>query len=315
MKKEKKVIIAVTFIIALVVFIWGVNFLKGNELFSKERFFYAVYAEVNGLEKANPVVINGMKVGKVRDLYFSPELDGTIIAIISLKEDIPIPRNSVARIFSSDLLGSKAINIVRGNSSELARKGDTLLTSIESGLMEEVNAQILPIKNKAESLLSSVDSIVVVLQTILNENTTQNIKNSLQSLSYTLRNLEHTTGNLDELVQEERYRLTQILKNVESITGNFKDNNEHLTNILQNFSSVSDTLAQVDIAGVIRSIQSSFESIDAILKEVEAGRGTAGMLVKSDSLYIEVEKTIEALKVLLEDVKANPKRYVKFSVF
>ncbi|MDR0970662.1 MAG: MlaD family protein [Lentimicrobiaceae bacterium] len=315
MKKEKKVIIAVTFIIALVVFIWGVNFLKGNELFSKERFFYAVYAEVNGLEKANPVVINGMKVGKVRDLYFSPELDGTIIAIISLKGDIPIPRNSVARIFSSDLLGSKAINIVRGNSSELAQKGDTLFTSIESGLMEEVNAQILPIKNKAESLLSSVDSIVVVLRAILNENSTQNIKNSLQSLSYTLRNLEHTTGNLDELVQEERYRLTQILENIESITGNFKDSNEHLTTILQNFSSVSDTLAQADIAGVIRLVQSSFENIDAILKEVEAGRGTAGMLVKSDSLYIEVEKTIEALKILLEDVKANPKRYVKFSVF
>jgi phospholipid/cholesterol/gamma-HCH transport system substrate-binding protein len=314
-KKEKKVIIAVTFIIALVVFIWGVNFLKGNELFSKERFFYAVYAEVNGLEKANPVVINGMKVGKVRDLYFSPELDGTIIAIISLKGDIPIPRNSVARIFSSDLLGSKAINIVRGNSSELAQKGDTLFTSIESGLMEEVNAQILPIKNKAESLLSSVDSIVVVLRAILNENSTQNIKNSLQSLSYTLRNLEHTTGNLDELVQEERYRLTQILENIESITGNFKDSNEHLTTILQNFSSVSDTLAQADIAGVIRLVQSSFENIDAILKEVEAGRGTAGMLVKSDSLYIEVEKTIEALKILLEDVKANPKRYVKFSVF
>lgn len=315
MEKEKKIIIGISFIVALIIFIWGFNFLKGKDLFSKERFFYAVYSEVNGLEKNNPIVINGMKVGKVGDLYFSSEKDGTIIAKLLLTNDIPIPKNSVARIFSSDLMGSKAINIVRGDSKEFAQQADTLSTSIESGLMEEVNAQILPIKNKAESLLSSVDSIVAVLQTILNENTGKNIKNSLQSLSYTLRNLEHTTDNLDSFVTEERYRLARILKNLESITENFEGNNDHLTNIIQNFSSISDTLAQADIAGAVRSVQSSFENLDAILKEIESGNGTAGMLVKNDSLYIEAEKTIEAMKVLLEDIKENPKRYVKFSVF
>lgn len=312
---KKKYVVALSFIAALLLFIWGFNFLKGKNIFSEERIFYAVYDEVNGLETANRVVINGLGVGQVKRMYFNPNMDRSIVVEISVQNKIPIPKNTVARIFSSDLMGSKNIKLILGNSTEQAESGDTLITSIEDGLMDEVNKQVLPLKNKAESLLSSVDSVVIVLQTILNENARQNIKSSLQNLSNTFQNLEVATANIDTMVYTERKRIGNILNNLETITSDFKENGDHLNNIIANFSDISDTLTQADIYGTVQSIQTSFNQLDIMLNEINQGDGSVGKLIKTDSLYKEVDKTVEALKLLLEDIKTNPKRYVKFSVF
>lgn len=312
---KKKYIVALSFIAALLLFIWGFNFLKGKNIFSEERIYYAVYNEVNGLETANRVVINGLGVGQVKKMYFNPNMDRSIIVELSIQNKIPIPKNTVARIFSSDLMGSKNIKLILGNSTELAQSGDTLITSIENGLMEEVNKQVLPLKNKAESLLSSVDSVVVVLQTILNENARQNITNSLQNISTSFQNLETATANIDTLIFTERGRIGNILNNLEIITSDFKENGDNLNNIITNISNLSDTLTQADIYGTVQSIQTSFNKLDLLLAEINQGDGTLGMLIKNDSIYNEVDKTVEALKLLLEDIKTNPKRYVKFSVF
>ena len=151
MKNRKLYIVGLSFVLALVSFIWGYNFLKGKNVFKKERIFYVEYNEVNGLIQSNPVVINGYRVGQIQDIYFHPSMNGSLIVKISLTTDFPISSNTVAQIYSADLMGSKAIQLQIGNSPVNLNSGDTLISSIEASLMEEVNAQVLPLKNKAES--------------------------------------------------------------------------------------------------------------------------------------------------------------------
>lgn len=315
MKNKTVYIVALSFISALALFVWGFNFLKGKDIFSKERIFFASYNEVGGLVKSNPVMINGLRVGQVRNLYFHPANNRTIVVELALATDIPIPDNSIARIFSWDLMGSKAIDLRLGDSERNARNRDTLNSSLEQSLKDEVNAQVAPLKNKAEDLISSVDSLVMVIQTILNENSKQNIMTSLQNISNTFKNLESTTANIDTLVVKERNRIASILYNIELITRNLESNSTDFNRIVGNMAVFSDSLAASDLPGTIRRADSTLNQLSIMLAGLNDGQGSLGMLLHNDTLYIELERTAAEMNKLLEDIRLNPKRYVKFSVF
>lgn len=315
MKNKKLYIIALSFILALLLFIWGFNFLKGKDIFNNENLYYIEYSEVNGLIRSNPVVINGLRVGQIRDIYFNPDLSGSLVVQIALTNNFPVPDNSIARIFSSDLMGSKAIELQLGTSKTFLQPNDTLMSSIEASLMDEVNAQVLPLKNKAETLLSSLDSLVVIMQTILNENAKDNIFSSLQSISATIKNLEKTTATIDVFVGQEQSRLASILYNVELITRNLEQNNNEITRMLSNMANFSDTLVSANIGSAIRNADVSLAELSRLLESVNKGQGTMGQILKNDTLYFQLEKSAEELNKLLEDIRLNPKRYVKISVF
>ncbi|HOI33323.1 MAG TPA: MCE family protein, partial [Bacteroidales bacterium] len=186
---------------------------------------------------------------------------------------------------------------------------------IEASLMEEVNAQVAPLKNKAEGLLSSIDSVVVALQAILNENAKENIMSSLQNISNTFKNVESTTANIDSMVVLERGRIAAILFNVEMITQNLEHNTREIDRIINNVASFSDSLAVADVAGSIREAKIALAEINLLIAGINQGQGTIGQLMQNDSLYLGLQHSSEALNKLLEDIKANPKRYVKFSLF
>jgi len=315
LKNRKVYTVALSFVLALVLFIWGFNFLKGKDVFNKEQLYFVEYNQVNGLIRSNPVVINGLRVGQVRDIYFHPSLNGKLIVVIALTTKFPVPDNSIARIFSSDLMGSKAIELQLGTSKIYLKPNDTLMSSIEASLMDEVNAQVLPLKIKAETLLSSVDSLVVILQTILNENAKDNIFSSLQSVSATIQNLERTTLVIDSVVSTESSRISSILYNIELITRNFEQNNGEINTILSNMAALSDSLVKADIGSVVHHADASLAELNKLLDAINRGQGTVGQLMQNDTLYYQLEKSAEELNKLLEDVRLNPKRYVKFSLF
>ncbi len=315
LKNRKVYTVALSFVLALVLFIWGFNFLKGKDVFNKEQLYFVEYNQVNGLIRSNPVVINGLRVGQVRDIYFHPSLNGKLIVVIALTTKFPVPDNSIARIFSSDLMGSKAIELQLGTSKIYLKPNDTLMSSIEASLMDEVNAQVLPLKIKAETLLSSVDSLVVILQTILNENAKDNIFSSLQSVSATIQNLERTTLVIDSVVSTESSRISSILYNIELITRNFEQNNGEINTILSNMAALSDSLVKADIGSVVHHADASLAELNKLLDAINRGQGTVGQMMQNDTLYYQLEKSAEELNKLLEDVRLNPKRYVKFSLF
>jgi phospholipid/cholesterol/gamma-HCH transport system substrate-binding protein len=314
-KIRKEVKVGVVFVIATAVLIWGLMYLKGLELFKKHQTFIAVYDHVNGLVAANPISIKGLKVGQVKKLYFNPKNPAKIVVELYIDGDYPIPRNSSARIYSSDLLGSREVEIVLGDSNVLAKTGDTLRSVTEATLGEEVNRQLAPLKKKAENLISSIDTVATIVQEVLNKNTRDNLVQSVEHIKEALQNLAHTTYNIDTLVSTQRNHLAAIITNVESISANLRQNNDRISNILHNLSDVSDSLAKARIPYTLAQVNTAIGSLNTALQKINQGNGTVGLLLNDDKLYRELEKAARDLNLLIEDIKANPKKYVKISVF
>jgi len=313
--KKREVRIALFFILGMVLVYWGINFLKGKDIFSTQTVLYAEYENITGLQVANPIMLNGFKIGQISEIKFIPGGKGKLLVKMLITEDIAIPSNSVARIISSDLLGSKAMQIILGNSSNPAESGDYLKGEIETDLKEEVSMQILPLKNKAEELLSSFDSVLVILQLIFNENTRDNLNHSFESIKNTIASLEHASYNLDTLMSSQRYRLSTIFANVESITTNLKDNNDKIRQIFSNLNSISDSLARSNFKATINSANESLARFNDIMTKVDQGQGSLGMLINNDTLYYNLEKSSNDLDKLVEDIRLNPQRYLHFSIF
>ena len=315
MKYKREIGIGLIFIVALALFIWGFSFLKGFNLFKEQRVIYAVYEQVSGLDRANPVSINGLKVGQVSDIYFEPGFSGNIIVEITVETQIPIPRNSVALIYSSDLMGSKAIDLKLGDDSLYISNGDTLSTRVEASLKEAVNQQIAPLKLKAEELIMSIDSVVTVIKAIFNEKAKENLSNSIASIEQTFANLESASYNLDTLVAAQKTKLSQIMINLESITSTISENEENIDNILTNFSSLSDSLAKAEIPRTFVKIDRVMGDVALIVEKINNGEGSLGMLINDEELYKDLQESAEQLHLLMEDIRINPKRYVRFSLF
>jgi len=315
LKLSKEFKIGIIVIISLALLYWGFNFLKGEDIFSNDRIFVAVYKDVSGLNKANAVIINGLYVGHVRDMYFSQKGNATVVIEMLISDPIPIPKNSVAKIISSDLLGSKTVEIQLGTSADFAVPGDTLQSDIESSIKEEVNRQLQPLKNKAEGLLMSLDTVLTMLNGLFNKTNTDNISKSVAHMTNSFENIESTTNNLDEIIFAQKERIGTILKNIESLSQNLKDNEENLNNILTNFSAISDTLTKAQIAETMQNLKNTLNQLSDITEKINSGEGSFGMLVNDDSLYIDLQKSSKDLNLLLEDIRLNPKKYLKFSVF
>lgn len=324
LKIKREVKVGVLVVASAAFLYWGFNFLKGRNYLSSNRIFFAKYDQVNGLVKANWVMVNGVKVGEVSGIEFI-DAKGTVLVEMSVENSIDIPRNTIARIYNSDVLGSKAIEFVLGDSTRLdennkfvpvlAESGDTLKSDIQPSITEEVSYQMLPIKRKAESVMASLDSVLAVIQYVFNEDTRENLAHSFESIKFTIQNLEHTTYNIDTLVTTQRNRLATIFFNIESISTNIKNNNSKLSNIITNFSSISDSLSKAKIVSTINNANDAITNFSAITEKINKGEGSIGMLVNNDSLYNELEKSSKELNLLLEDLRLNPQRYVHVSIF
>ncbi len=314
-KISREIKIGVFGIVTLTLFIIAINFIKGKDIFKINRTFYAVYDATSGIQDAAPVSINGLNVGKVTDMRFLTENSPKILLELTVSEAVFIPSNSIARIFSLDLLGTKNIEIVFGDSKTEAKDGDTLIGGSQMSLSDEVNKQVAPIKLKAENLLSSLDTMVTVLHTVFNSDTRRNLIASFESIHTTLSNLENTTYNMDTLVYGQRKRLERIMFNVESITENFRKNDDNISNILTNFSKITDTLARANLAGTLANVSSVLARLDGITTKIDNGQGSIGLLINDKKLYDNLNKSAAQLNELITDMKLNPYRYVNFSVF
>jgi len=311
MKKSTIIKIGISFTITFFLFVWGISYLKNKKLFSRNKVFYAVYERVDGLTNASPVLINGFAVGQIQNIYFATDGSGKLIVEIFINDKYPIPENSVAEIISLDLMGSKGIEIKMDLSNpNFYTHGDTLKSSIEEGMF----SQITPIKNKAEELITSIDSVLLVLHTIFNKDTQKNLIASFASIKVTLNNLEHTSYTIDNLMASEKDKFTKIFTNVESITTNLKNNDASLNKIILNFSNISDSLAKADISKTITNANSALGQLNKTIDKINNGNGTITQLLNNDTLYENIENATKDLDNLILDIKENPKRYLHFSV-
>lgn len=302
-------------LVAVALLIWGFQFLKGKNLFENRNTFYAVYDRVDGMSESNPVLINGLKVGLVSDIFFHSDSSGRILIKMLIDKSYKLPDSTVAEIYSIDIMGNRAVRLNLTKHKKYHKSGDTLISSIEQDLKSQVSAQMLPLKVKAEELLLSIDSVMSVIQNIFNENTRENLTKTFASIKATLQNLEHTSIALDTLVQNEKWVLARIFSNIESITLNLKNNNEQITKIMNNLSMVSDSLVQANIKNTIVNANKVLVHANSIMEKINRGEGTFGLLINNDTLYRNLESASKNLDLLMKDLQQNPKRYVHFSIF
>ena len=305
MNKEFKIgLFAITSIIAL---IFGVNYLKGINILNENRNFYAVYENIGGLQVGSTVLVNGYKVGMVSDINLLAQQRQNLLVTISIDKEFDIPVNTICKIVNQDLMGSKGITLVLGDNNYLVNSGDTLIGNIEGSLQDEVNAQILPLKNKAEELIGSIDSVMMIVTAVLNKNTRENLRNSLSSLDKTFELMSQTMGKVDTMVDLNDERISKVIQNLESISTNLESSNGKIKNILTNFSSLSDSLAKADIG-------TALQNLSDLTTKINNGEGSIGLLLKDDKIYVNFEKSTRELASLLEDIKKHPSRYVNFSI-
>lgn len=316
MKVSKEFKIGVVVVCSIAAFIWGVNFLKGTNLFSHKYYLYAVYPKIDGLIPANPVLISGYKVGQISEISLVRRSNTNHVLIkFLLTEDVSIPKNSVAKAISADLLGNKAVEIVFGNSTEFVKSGDTLRAESEEGFKESLDKRIAPIQAKAESLISSMDSVISVAGSILNQKTRNNLDKSFESIHKAVLSIEQTAYKLDDLIGSEKTKISSILSHLNGVVSNLDKNGQKIDNILQNVSNVSDSLAKSQLKSAIAEADKSLGELNVLLKRINSGEGTIGKLAKNDSLYNNLNKSSADLDKLLKDLRLNPERYIHFSVF
>ncbi len=316
MKIRKEVRIGFVMVLALSLLFWGANYLKGTNILKKQRQFYAVYDRVDGLGSSNPVVINGFKVGQVDEITFYPGNSGSLLVLFSVSEDnFNIPVDTRAHIISSDILGSKSISLELGESSDLAQDKDTLNSAIESSLSESVNQQIAPLKKKAEDLISTVDSAIIIVSQIFNKKARGDLDASFTSMRSSLEAFERTMNRADEFVVSEREHLSKIFIHVESITQNLASNNLKLSNTLANMEAITDSLAGADLTQTVNNASNAMKQVSEVMDKVNQGQGSIGQLLNNDTLYTNLEAAANDLDQLLLDMRLNPERYVHFSIF
>lgn len=311
--REIRVGILVTAGIILLYF--GLNFLKGKNIFSSSNSFYAVFENVDMLMPSARVLINGFQVGIVDEVKFESSTSKKVLVKFLITEsNVNLPKDSEAHIVS-DLLGTRTLDIKVGTSSQLAEHGDTLISFMDRGITDEIKSALMPLKVQIESLAGSVDTVLTGLNRVFNKKTQDGLVSSFESVNNSIRRFEHTVVEFDLLVTNERTKMARIFSNVESITENLKNNNEKLSNVFANLDKISDDVAKSNVKKTMEDLQSSMASFRELMAKAERGEGSLGKLMHDDSLYLHLDSSSKNLSLLLEDMKAHPKRYVSFSVF
>jgi phospholipid/cholesterol/gamma-HCH transport system substrate-binding protein len=306
---EVKTGIVVT--VAIAASIWGFNYLKGTDIFTTNKTCYAIYNNIDGLAASNRVIMNGYVVGLVKKIRFADDRSGRMIVTMQLKRDIFIPDNSIAQIVSSDFFGGKAIEIIMGDSPEPLAQNDTLKSDLKSGIEQQLG----PIKDKTERLIVSLDSLSRSLNNLLDEKNRKNLSASIENFSQLTAHLERSAASLDRMISSPDGKLNRIVSNTEAVSATLKDNQKKIGEIISQTEQLTDSLSNAPIASSISHLNSSLAELNAILKKINQGEGSAGMLVNDRELYMKLTSAADQLDKLLADLKANPKRYVHFSLF
>ena len=298
MKLSYEIKTGVLVLTGIILFIIGFSYLKSNDVFIKDRVFYAVYEDVEGVSKGTPVTISGFNVGSVQDIKFFNN-SSKLLLKFRVENDFNFSNQSIAQIYETGLIGGKALAVIPKYGNEIAKSGDTLNSSVAPGLTELVNDKLSPLQEKIESMVVSADSVLISLNSVLNTQAKDQIQSTITNFSSTVTDLKNSAGTLDEMISMNKNKINNIITNVN------KSSNE-LSDLSNSFS---------DLTVIIENLSESSNSIENIVNEISSGNGSLGNLIYDDNLIKSLNAASSNINLLIEDLRLNPKRYVHFSLF
>jgi len=297
----------------LTILIWGINFLKGIDLFKRNSTYYVVYDRIDGLLQSGSVSVNGYQVGQVSKIQLLGDNSGKVLVAISLQGNFRIPKGTTAKIVSSDLMGTKSVKLMIQPATDYYKVNDTIPGGIESDLKEQVSMQVLPLKKKAEELIASLDSALTVVTSVFNEKTRTNLSQSFENINRTLANIESASAELNKIIASGK--VNSIVSNLDGVTSTINKNSKEIGNTIKNLSALSDSLAKLNISPLFAKIDSTVGGLNHIVGKINSTDGSVGQLLNDPALYQNLTSLTGSLDLLLKDVRNNPKRYVHFSAF
>jgi phospholipid/cholesterol/gamma-HCH transport system substrate-binding protein len=311
-KKEYK--IALTVIAALLILLWGVNFLKGKNLLKSGTVYYGVYSRIQGLTEASPVYYHGYKIGTVREIEFLPGQEDHFVVLLSLTKEIPLYRSTVAQIYSLDLMGTKAVQLVNGVKDQLIEPGDTLQTSVVGDLRDQVSTEVMPLKDKVENLVVKLDTTLSSLSKVFSDKNNRSLEVGMISFRRMMGNLDRSTAELSASLASGG-AINNALANIDSITNELNRQREAISVTMENVARFSEQLKTINLDTLAGRIDSGLIVVNDLLQKTREGEGSLGLLLSDEGLYYNLMDASASLDRLLVDVRHNPKRYFNISAF
>ena len=301
MKLSKEIKAAIFVLTSILLFIFGFNYLKGTSLLDRQKTLYAVYDEVDGLLVGANVMINGLSIGNVTELDFLPN-STKILVTIKVKDKLNFSSKSTASIYETGVLGGLAISIDPIFEREsIVKTGDTLNSSVRPGLTELINRQIEPLSRQLQSTITSVDSIFTGASNVLNRQTQEEIKESINVLTSAIKAINNSSIIIEKTLTNKNTQINNTIDNFEKISSNL--------------SEVSNELNSFGLSNLLSNLEVSVDGISSIVNKLDSDKSTIGKLINEDEVYNNLNSSIESLNSLIIDIKENPKKYVHFSVF
>ena len=282
-------------ITAIFLLYFGLNFLKGIDVFQKTSFYYGKFEQLDGLVPSSPVFVKGYKVGQVEEVKYDFSKSEAFTVKISVANDIKLPKGAVIELFDNGLMGGKAIQLVYSPITAgqiMHAQNDVLPTHVSTGLMASVAGNLMP---KIESMTNQADSLLRSVRKITDS---QQLNNSLSSIEKTTADLAVTSAQLKGMMNNQ---FPAMLNDVNAITGNFKQ--------------VSGNLSKIDFANSFASLDHTLNNLQVMTDKLNSNEGSLGLLLNDKNLYINLSNTANNADKLMIDLKQNPKRYVHFSMF
>ena len=289
MKKSTELFIGLFATLLIVVLYWGVSFLKGENVFSDKRFFYAIYDNVNGLTVSRPVTVNGFKIGQVSNITLNSDNQAYLIVEIALEEEIEFTDQSILEIYDSDIMGSKSLQLKISNKGNIAINGDTLKGTIATGLTSEMSEQFGSVKVGLDQLIISFNKV--------------------------LKEVEDLSNSANRILLYNEKKVANSIDNVETISGVIEKQAAHISNTIINISDLSDQLSKIDFITFSNQMTSVSQELHNLISQINKEEGSLGKLLNNDSLYNDLSSTIQSLEQLIDDIKLNPKKYVNISIW
>lgn len=297
-KEIKAGLIVVLGITALIL---GFSYLKSNSLLGKSTTLYAVYDHVGGLQSGTTVSLNGFSVGTIDDITFLDET-GKLMVSFTLTTDLPIPADSKAELYDTSVIGGKGLQIVLGTpGSRIAQNGDTLTSMVKIGMTDRITELMEPLEAKVNSAIVETDLLMKNLNQLLDTDSQALLRETLKNFSETSASLKVISKNVSENLAANEKALGTILENTAELTSNL--------------SSVSQTLNEADLKGLMTDLDASISATKEILEGIKNGDGAVGQIFTNQELYVSLTSNLNQLEWLLQDLRLNPKRYLSVSVF
>lgn len=294
MKLAKEIKIALVAIVGILIMYFGINFLKGMNLFSTNNAYYMTFDDIQGLGASTPIYADGYKVGTVDGLEYDYKENGPIKVKVDIIKDLRIPQGSKAEIVK-DLMGNLQVNLLLANNPrERVEPGGIIPGAVNGGMMDKA-ASLVPV---VEKMLPKLDSILTSVNALLAD----------PALSASLHNVETITSNLTVSTRELNTLMAGLNKQVPGMIGK-------ANGVLDNTNRLTANLASLDVQGTLNKVNQTLESAHQFTEKLNSNQGSLGLLMNDTKLYDNLTSTMSHADSLVIDLKAHPKRYVHFSVF